>query len=66
LLSFALMRHAFDGEVAAPLGALLRALTGRGELATALAATEAIGHRSGPALVRGAVAGVAAGCGVRW
>jgi hypothetical protein len=65
LLSCSLLRHAFVGEVAAPMGALLRALTGRGDLATALAATDAIGHRSGPALASGVVAGIAAGCGVR-
>lgn len=65
LLSFSLLRHAFAGEVAAPVGRLLRALTGRGDLPAAVEATVAIGHRSGPALARGVVAGVAAGCGDR-
>lgn len=63
-LSRTLLRHAFDGEVPAPVGSLLRALTGRGDLAAALDATIAIGHRSGPALATGVVAGVAAECGV--
>lgn len=65
MLSFSLLHHAFAGEVAAPVGQLLRALTGRGDLAAAVEATVAIGHRSGPALARGVVAGVVAGCGDR-
>lgn len=65
LLSYSLLRHAFAGEVAGPVGHLLRALTGRGDLPAAVEATIAIGHRSGPALARGVVAGVTAGCGDR-
>jgi hypothetical protein len=65
LLSFALLRHAFAGEVAGPVAGLLRALTGRGELDAAVAATVAIGHSSGPALASGVVSGAAAACGVR-
>jgi len=64
LLSFSLLHHAFNCEVAVPLGALLRALAGRGDVAAALAATTVIGHRSGPALARGVVGGAAAACGV--
>ncbi len=64
LLSSALLGHAFDAEVAAPVGALLRSLTGRAELTAAIAATRAIGHHSGPALAAGVVAGAAAACGV--
>jgi hypothetical protein len=62
-LSCALLRHAFAGEVAAPVGALLRALTGRGDLDAALAATMAIGGSSGAAMARGVVGGAAAACG---
>lgn len=63
-LSVSLLRHALSGHVAAPVGALLRALTGRGEVGPALADTEAIGHGSGAALVRGVRAGAAAALGV--
>jgi len=65
LLSFSLLRHAFAGDVAAPVGALLRALTGRGDIYDGLAATAAIGHRSGPALAGGVLCGGAAACGIR-
>ncbi len=64
-LSFSLLRHAFRGDVAAPVGALLRALTGRGDLDTALADTRAIGGSSGPALASGVVGGAAAACGAQ-
>lgn len=64
LLSSSLLRHSFDGEVAAPVAALLHALTGRGELSAALAATRRIGHSSGAALAAGVVAGAASACGV--
>jgi hypothetical protein len=64
-LSVTLLGHAFDGEVAAPVGSLLRALTGRGSVPVAIDATLAVGHRSGPALAGGVVAGVAAGLGVQ-
>jgi len=65
LLSFSLLRHAFATEVAVPVGMLLRALTGRGDLPAAISATTEIGQSSGPALARGVVGGVAAACGVR-
>ncbi len=64
LLSSSLLGHAFDAEVAAPVGALLRSLTSRAELTAAIAATRAVGHHSGPALAAGVVAGAAAACGV--
>lgn len=64
LLSYSLLRHAFDGVVAGPLGRLLRALTGRGGVEAAVAATLVIGHSSGPALASGALAGAAAACDV--
>jgi hypothetical protein len=64
-LSLSLLRHTLDGEVAAPVGSLLRALTGRGEVAAAIAATRSIGHRSGPALAHGVIAGVVAACGAQ-
>lgn len=63
-LSFSLLRHAFAGEVAGPVGALLRALTGRGDLRIALAATTAIGGTSGGALVDGVAAGAEAALGM--
>lgn len=63
-LSHALLRHAFSREVATPIGALLRSITGRGDLEAAVAATTAIGHRSGPALAAGVAHGAAAACGV--
>lgn len=63
-LSTVLLRHALDDEVATPVGALLRSLTGRSDLAAALVATSAIGTSSGPALVGGVVSGAAAACGV--
>jgi hypothetical protein len=64
-LSYVLLRHAFAGEVAAPVGALLRALTGRGDLDAALTATNDIGGSSGRALARGTLCGAAAACGVQ-
>ena len=63
-LSRTLIRHAFAGDVAAPVGALLRSLTGRGHPSGALATTMAIGGSSGPALASGVVCGAAAACGV--
>lgn len=62
-LSQALLRHAFDGQVAAPVGALLRAFTGRGDVGDGLRGVVAVGHSSGPALARGAVSGALAACG---
>jgi hypothetical protein len=63
-LSATLLRHALVGEVAAPVGALLRALTGRGELASALYGCLAIGSSSGRALAEGVVCGAVAACEV--
>ncbi|MFH2073680.1 MAG: DUF2877 domain-containing protein [Actinomycetota bacterium] len=59
-LSASLLGHAFRGEVAAPAGALLAALAGRGDPATAVAALNAVGHSSGPALAAGVLAGTRA------
>jgi hypothetical protein len=65
-LSRSLLDHAYRGEVAGPLGGLLRALTGRGGLASALRTLQATGASSGEAWARGAawaaahIAGVAA------
>ena len=63
LLSAALLAHACRGEVATPVGLLLRSLTGRGDVMAALAATNAIGHTSGPAMVRGIISGTTAALG---
>lgn len=64
LLSSTLLRHAWCGEVARPVAALLRSLAGRGDPAMALRATTAIGHSSGRALAIGVLAGVAVACEV--
>lgn len=53
-LSRSLLDHAYRGEVAAPLGSLLTALTGRGSLASALRTLQATGASSGDAWARGA------------
>ena len=63
-LSATLLRHALVGEVAAPVGHLLQALTGRGELASALDGCLAIGSSSGQALAEGVVCGAQAACEV--
>lgn len=55
--SAALIRHALDGRVAAPAGALLRALTGRGDVASSHRNLTRVGHTSGPALAAGMVLG---------
>lgn len=57
-LSASLLRHALRGEVTAPAGAMLRALTGRGDVAAAHRSLVAVGHSSGPALSAGIVFGV--------
>lgn len=55
--SAALMAHARRGEVAAPAGDFLRALSGRGDVDSAHAALSKVGHTSGPALAAGIVLG---------
>lgn len=55
--SAALIQHALCGQVAAPAGALLRALAGRGDVAAAHAELVKVGHSSGPALAAGVVLG---------
>jgi hypothetical protein len=55
--SAALISHAVRGEVAAPAGALLRALAGRGAVEHAHAVLSSVGHSSGPALAAGIVLG---------
>jgi hypothetical protein len=56
--SAALLRHAVDGRVAAPAGALLRALTGRGDIVGSHRDLTHVGHTSGPALAAGIILGV--------
>lgn len=55
-LSAALLWHAARGHVATPAGALLRAMTDRGDVALATAALCAVGHSSGAHLARGILA----------
>jgi len=55
--SAALINHAVNGHVAAPAGALLRALTGRGDVAKSHRDLTRIGHSSGPALAAGMILG---------
>ena len=55
--SAALLRCAIRGEVAAPAGAFLRALTGRGDIEPAHRNLRSVGHSSGPALAAGIVLG---------
>ena len=55
--SAALIHHALRGQVAAPAGALLRALAGRGDIAKTHEALSSVGHSSGPALAAGIVLG---------
>ena len=55
--SAALIRHAIEGRVAAPAGALLRALTGRGDAAARYRELGQVGHTSGPALAAGMMLG---------
>ncbi len=63
-LSASLIRHALVGAVPAPVGDLLRALTGRGELVSSLSPTLAIGSSSGRALAEGVACGAIAACEV--
>jgi len=58
--SASLIRHAFEGNVAAPAGALLRSLAGRGEARRAHRHLLNVGHTSGPALAAGMVLGARA------
>ena len=55
--SAALIHSALRGQVAEPAGALLRALTGRGDVAAAHLGLIRVGHTSGPALAAGMVLG---------
>ena len=56
-LSAALIRCALRGYVAEPAGALLRALTGRGDVTHSHLRLAQVGHSSGPALAAGVVLG---------
>lgn len=55
--SAALINHAVAGRVAAPAGSLLRALTGRGDVASSHRDLTHVGHTSGPALAAGMILG---------
>lgn len=55
--SGALIRCALRGEVAAPAGAFLRALAGRGDKDSSHRDLQRVGHTSGPALAAGIVLG---------
>jgi len=55
--SGALLRHALHGRVATPFADVLRSLTGRGELLTAVQRLLGVGHSSGPALAAGILTG---------
>ncbi|MDJ0952744.1 MAG: DUF2877 domain-containing protein [Acidimicrobiia bacterium] len=55
--SAALIQSALRGQVAEPAGALLRALTGRGDVAGSHLGLIRVGHTSGPALAAGIVLG---------
>ncbi|MEA2002862.1 MAG: DUF2877 domain-containing protein [Actinomycetota bacterium] len=58
--SAALLRNALRGQVVAPAASLLRAFTGRGDVAPAHRVLSAVGHSSGPALAAGIVLGAQA------
>ncbi len=53
--SASLIQSALRGQVAEPAGALLRALTGRGDIASCHQSLLRVGHSSGPALAAGMV-----------
>ena len=53
--SASLIHSALRGQVAEPAGALLRALTGRGDIASCHQSLLRVGHSSGPALAAGMV-----------
>jgi hypothetical protein len=59
-LSTTLLGHALRGETPAPVGSLLQALAGHGDLAVALAALLRLGHTSGKALAIGVLTGATA------
>ena len=59
--SGALIRHAIHGRVATPFADVLRSLTSRGELPTAVKRLLGVGHSSGPALAAGILTG---GCAI--
>ena len=58
--SAALIQSALRGQVAEPAGSLLRALTGRGDVAASHLSLIRVGHTSGPALAAGTVLGARA------
>jgi hypothetical protein len=58
--SAALIKSALRGQVAEPAGALLRALTGRGDIPSSHLGLIRVGHSSGPALAAGIVLGAQA------
>ena len=56
-LSAALLRHAVNGEVAAPVAAVLRALTGDGDVSRTTDDLLRVGHSSGLGLTKGVLIG---------
>jgi Protein of unknown function (DUF2877) len=58
--SAALIQSALRGQVAEPAGSLLRALSGRGDVAGSHLSLIRVGHTSGPALAAGIVLGARA------
>jgi hypothetical protein len=56
-LSASLLRHAVAGEVAMPVGRVLRALVGDGDLVPATDALLRVGHSSGLGLTKGVLMG---------
>ncbi len=62
-LSATLLRCGLAGQVPAPIGDLLRAITGRGSLDRAVATALEIGSTSGRAMVEGVICGATAACG---
>lgn len=55
--SAALIHHAIKGRVVAPAASMLRALTGRGDIADSYEDLTHVGHTSGPALAAGMILG---------
>jgi len=55
--SASLINHAVNGQVAAPAGSLLCALTGRGDVIDSYRNLTHVGHTSGPALAAGMILG---------
>lgn len=60
--SAALIDHAVRGNVAAPAGAFIRSLAGRGDIQFSHRALLEVGHSSGPALAAGIVLGARTLC----